>query len=1228
MSTVGLDLTSPMDPDLTWKIVSKRKRSMMRRTRRPVAKILMLGMVLADKNARTVERVMVSESEKVGVDVLGRRFCERVENAPIKKRRFVFRYPSPPPPLTPYLHLEASEQHVDFIPASNQNFGSNTEQGQQLMKSNCSAKSYIASVGDKKISEVINGVEDFSGIEILAAAACSDSICNDVTEYEGNPLVEEPTVERMQSSASSTHLEEITASLEAACSFRKDSVNESRSQGSSFQDNSFAVLHEFPSDKDTEPESLVPLPDNRSLWDLNVSVDAWLCDGGTVDTQKDSFANISGRSEELQITKPQDIKNETLNEEVSSDVDGGDKMTSDLRTMPVETDDLSTEKQESEGCSGYDSKSHLQIQEPLDIKDDTTDKVVSFDVVGDNRMASDLGTFPVGTDDLSEEKQECEGCSGFDSHLQTKKPQDIKNVATYGVVSSEVDGVNMMTSDLRTIPVGSDDSSTEKQECEGCPRYDLHLQTKEPQDTKDDTTNKVVSSDVDGGNRMTSDERTMPVGTDDLSTEKHESEACSGYDSHLQTNEPQDTIPDTMKEAVSSDVDGGNRLTSDTRTMTVGTDDLSTEKQESEGCSVYDSHLQTNESQDTKHDGMREVVSPDVDGGNRLTLDSRIMLVGTDDLSTEKHGSEGCYGYDSHLQTTEPQVIENYTTIPVVSSDVGGNRMTSDLRTIPIGPDDLSTEKPGSEGCSGYDSQFEDGELRESDVQYWEEAEQGDYDAEFEEERSFGLEAESGEQELKVERGSNMELTANFKSCESGEALRKNSVSLKIRTVEVSDGESMKIDCLDGSNYDLRVDISKVSKRELLSCVEGSFSSDVHQRSSFNASYPRAGRGAGSEKSAGSDGSCSHIRGRSPRGAHVFSPSANYWDSKRRHPPISDFPDNIGRPRPKCVFGNREYLTGTDQIPSEAAGTARPGHRISRQFMSSYRSPVRRRSPTERVDSYSMHPRIPTVRDTSPDRSRFRRHPQGDSRGIRDEYLRHIPDDSTQYLSRMPHCLDRRGSISPHGGRHHHTIPYKRARSRSRSRSPIGWLSRDRNEGSRRHNRSPDFRSEARMDRVRLPLTKRFGAVHGEFISPPRSQVSPQRNYRMFEDRNPGLDYLRGRKSYARMQDHRYDQARPIRRLNPNDYFDPTIQRRRFLDRAAGSKGCKYEVSDDGKHGSRYAMIHRVRCYDTDGGARRLQYNEEDSYMAKNSLTVTNATGVSSSCPEDADAPRTASEHW
>ncbi|XP_039067555.1 uncharacterized protein LOC120213512 isoform X1 [Hibiscus syriacus] len=964
MSTVGVDHTNFENSDLTWKTVSKRNRRGMRRTKESVAAISMtIGLGLANKNARKMENVTVLESERLGVDILGRHFCEKVENVPIKKRRLMFRSPSPPHPMTPCPHLEASEKHVDFQATPDQNCGSSTEQWQQLMKSDCSAKSYAPSIDDEKISDGINGVEDFSGIEILAAAACSDSICNDVTDYEGNPVVEESTQERIQSSVSSILLDETTASLETAYRFPIDSVNESKSEGSSFQDNSFAVLHKIPSDKNTTREGFIPLPDDRLLWDLNVPMDAWPCDGGNVDSQKDSVDNISVRSEEMQTMESQDIKSDTTNEVVSSDVDGGnrmtselrsmpagtddlgtekqesgygsqyikddttngvvssdidggDKMTSDLRSMPVWTDDLSveewqsgfdseylknyttkevvssdvggdnrmtsdsrimpvgsdnlsTDKQESEGCSGYDSRlqtkepqdmknetanevvssdvdggnrmtsdsrtmpvgtdampvetddlsvekqesegcfrydSHLQIKESLDIKDDTIDKVVPSDVDGDNMTASDLRTLPVGTDDLSEQKHECEGCSGYDSHLQTKEPQDIKNVATNEVISYDVGGVNMMTSDLRTMPVGSDDSSTEKQECEGCPDYDLHLQTEEPQDIKDDTTNKVVSSDVNGGNRMTSDERTMPVGTDDLSTEKLESEACSGYDAHLQTSEPQDTILDAMKEEVSSDVDEGNRLTSDMRMVTVGTDDLGIEKQESEECSGYDSHLLTNEPQHTKHDAMKEVVSPYVDGGNRLTSDSRTMLVGID--------------------------------------------------AIPVGPDDSSTEKPGSEGCSGYYSQFKDGELRESDVQGWEEAEQVDYDPEFdfEEERSFGLEAESGEQELKVERGSNLELTANFKCCESGEALSKNSVSLKIRTVEVSDGETMKIDCLDGSNYDLRVDLSKVSKRELLSCVEGSLSSDVQTRSrfdSFNDSYPRAGRCAGSKKSLG-----------------------------------------------------------------------------------------------------------------------------------------------------------------------------------------------------------------------------------------------------------------------------------------------------------------------------------------------------------------------------------------
>ena len=65
MSTVSLELTSFINPDLTWKTVSKGNRRGMRRTRKPGTKSLTMGMGLAEKNTRTVEDVTVSESEKV-----------------------------------------------------------------------------------------------------------------------------------------------------------------------------------------------------------------------------------------------------------------------------------------------------------------------------------------------------------------------------------------------------------------------------------------------------------------------------------------------------------------------------------------------------------------------------------------------------------------------------------------------------------------------------------------------------------------------------------------------------------------------------------------------------------------------------------------------------------------------------------------------------------------------------------------------------------------------------------------------------------------------------------------------------------------------------------------------------------------------------------------------------------------------------------------------------------
>ncbi|XP_022724205.1 uncharacterized protein LOC111280924 [Durio zibethinus] len=1167
MSTVGLELTSFINPDLTWKTVSKGNRSGTRRTRKPGAKSLTMGMGLADENAGTVEEVTVSESEKLGVDVLGRRFSEKVENIPIKKRRSMFQSP-PLTPLASYQHLEASGRYVDFQPASGQNSGSNSAQRQWLIKSDCFAKSTVSTIDDGNISEVINGVEDFSGIEILAAAACSDCISNDVAENEVNPLVEESTQERIESSASAMCLEETIASLETACCSPKDSVNESKTEGSSFQGNSFVGLHESPCDKDnTTAEKSIRLPDDRLLWDLNLSMDAWPCDGGDVDSQKDAFDNISVRSEELQTKEPQDIQNDATKKVVSSVVDGGNSMTSDLRTMPVGTDDLRREKQESEGCSGYGENKTEHVTVPMFEAENSlmltsVDTNASIEAVSMDQCLSH-SPFPESDKSkwVSEENQEKSlstdkvelNSVGCISEAEVGKTVciEVVQVEESDVASPRLPVLEMIANDIQNTSADNDKDHDGDSGLHDVKVFAYGLDNPRPLESLEvEHANVAEEMDICHFSPKSED---MSI-SDDCVIEAMErtAGASSAYTAQVDSVAHTESVELLQNSSRNSNA-------------TLGAGEFSTH----EACRIY-------------ANGPTSPTSPT----------SYLDKANPNDTPKESHDSAVCQ--DKELTV--------------------GMRNHSELQT-------------------GYDSQFEDGELRESDIQCWEEAEQVDYDTEFEEERSFGLEAESGEQKLKVERGSSSDVTGNFECHETGEALRESSVSLKMRTVEVPDGKTKKIDCLDGSkvrDYDLRVDLSKVSKRELLSRVEGSLSSS--RSDNFDGSYTRAEREASSDKFMGRDRSTSHMRGRNPGGGHFFNPSANYWNSKRHHAPIYHGPCNFGRPRPKSVVESRGYPMGTGQAPSEAAGVARPDNRISRQYMDSsngvYRPLLRGRSPVERDDSYGMHPRMPTVRDTSPDRTRFRRYPHGVSRGIRDEYIRHIPDDSTEYLSRMPRRLGRRErSISPQGGRPHYTVPYKRTRSRSRSRSPSGWLLQmDRNEGTRRSSRSPDFRSDARIDRVRLPFTKRFAAEYEEFITPPRSRISPLRNFRMFEDRNPGLDNFRGRKSPVRMlrQGQRFDQVRPIRRLNSDDNFRPMIRGRRFPDMAAGGKGCKYEGSDDDKHGRRHEMIYRVRRYDTDGAVPRFRSNVEDSYVAKNSLTLTNAIGVSSRRPDD--APRTSSE--
>jgi hypothetical protein len=121
---------------------------------------------------------------------------------------------------------------------------------------------------------------------------------------------------------------------------------------------------------------------------------------------------------------------------------------------------------------------------------------------------------------------------------------------------------------------------------------------------------------------------------------------------------------------------------------------------------------------------------------------------------------------------------------------------------------------------AGYDSQFEDGELRESDARfYWDEngedgeVEHVDYGSECDEERLCGMD---NEKEMKVERGSSSGSDDASRKIEHGmgDSLRDDSVSPKTRTSDVTTDK----DFLSG------VVGSRTSNRDFLSSIEESSS--------------------------------------------------------------------------------------------------------------------------------------------------------------------------------------------------------------------------------------------------------------------------------------------------------------------------------------------------------------------------------------------------------------------
>ncbi|KAA8533686.1 hypothetical protein F0562_031203 [Nyssa sinensis] len=479
-----------------------------------------------------------------------------------------------------------------------------------------------------------------------------------------------------------------------------------------------------------------------------------------------------------------------------------------------------------------------------------------------------------------------------------------------------------------------------------------------------------------------------------------------------------------------------------------------------------------------------------------------------------------------------------------------------------------SFEKNMTEPQPGYESPFEDGELREAVLYSWEENE---IDGETE-----CVDYESDDREADDFDAADYSVSENVevKQCGGGDALKEPSrpASSKTkfsgwdllpencecstdRTVEVNGVSTRKIhtsDYMDG--HDVKgfstgeVRSRRASRGKLLSSIEGPSCSDVlyrkgaivTQRSRSNNpddSYYRAEREFGSEKSLGRDRSPLPIHERSQEDGHWVNSSAGYWDSRNHFPTAYHGPHGLGHPRPRSI---------TADMTATVDGLTFCNQRRSINYSSKgmYRSPIRRRSPTDRDDAYHVHRvRVP-VRDISRlGRGRTGIYSQGVSRGPREEYRGPEPEDPASSSVHATHYLDRRErSFSPILNRGvHFSRPHRKSRSRSRTRSPLPW---------------------------HLQRERHVGDEEG-FMSLPRGRISPQRNSRWIDDRNCVADHFRDRRSpvalvgYTSMMTSDYDSSR--------------------------------------KQGDRYEMIQRARRFNTGGIVRRFRYDTEDCFEARNS---------------------------
>ncbi|KAG5540145.1 hypothetical protein RHGRI_020394 [Rhododendron griersonianum] len=1106
LDTCNLEHTNFMDLELTWKTVKKGFRSSSRRSRKP-ARTLNVVVQQVDKSSKR-EKPSVSESEKLGVAVLGRRFAEKIEHVPIKKRRPPLQSPTTPP-RTPSPHREESLSSQPSSSPQPDDFDQKTENKGISSPWWCSDDSCFPLavqlsmkndfVNNRKRSKLCNGklgyTEDFSGIALLAAAACNSSTSDDAQEDQNGPTVDDfLTSGRIVSSISATPLEKRTTPSESGNLFLKESEKEESIDDLVVQDNSVALAQNLLDKGESARKSSSSKKEVRLHWDLNTVMEAW-------ELPPDDLSTVSQRN-------------------------GSD----DAPDVIVHGE----KPEKLEGRVNY--REHLHAPEQLYYSAARTEVSTQF-VSKDKSLDTCLfpGSEPISNRALSKEKinssptsviiSKMEASSGISAILLGQKVF-IENVAPgihldttiSGKVVCESDSIQAQEVSTKAVDLpGNRTSQTELVSSATCQLSDVGYASKSG---KSGLSNTSPVHDNSSGLDTTFREG-QPIVAVDVGR-KQDKEAPTAFAVPMDSS-----FHWEMKELTPKYYE------------CFGNVDLADAIDDGKGLDVSNRRNGPTVCAEKMNQIKGSYESPFEDGELRESVV----------YSCEENDGDGeieCVDYDSDCRDRDGFNVSNRCT-----SEVGSDSYVN--------------------GDNG-----------------------GFPDKEFQSGRSNPLKGSSHSLSLMKRTGQNHFLEGF--ECSTERTSEANNIDTQKKfAAELMEGH----DVVGSSAGEVGSRAGRIifsSNFEGTSCSDALHRSDnVYMQRGRNDTCFQPGRMFTSEKYLERDRSLQRRKTRNQ------GDSRNYYQT--------GYSQGTRYPRPRSIANSGAKIDGLTFCDQRRY--------TNYSSKDEHRPPIRQRSPADSDDGYSASRRTVVARDTIDhirSRGRGRIYGQGFSRVPREEYDGHMSNNPASFSVHLPHYISmRERSFSPIRGRGaSFSGPQQNSQSRSRSRSLTFRVQRARNMGVRCLSRSPEFRSDARMGRGRMPFPKSNYAkydVDGP-MSPSRTHFSSQRHPRWIDDENCESNSFVERKSPGRLIGARqkFDFGGFRGRTKSDECFRPMIRPGRFANYSdGGDRKHKYNGGDRErtKYHDKYDNIgknHGLRRCNTSGVTRRFRINEKGCSMLRNSL--------------------------